>query len=115
MALTGVVKWYDKKKGFGLIIDDETKEEVFVHYTNIKSSDNFEFAKLIDNQIVTFDVREDYGKTCAMNIEASNILNDLTSISFDNNSGKGKHNNSGKVWVARNCGRDDDGTSAVYS
>ena len=125
MALTGLVKWYDNKKGFGIIIDDETKEEVFAHYTNIKSSGNFEFAKLIDNQIVTFDIHEEKGKTCARNIDASNIPNDLTNISFYNNSGKGKdnnsgkgggkYNNSGKVWGTTNRGRDECVTYGEYS
>ena len=31
---TGKVKWFDPKKGFGFVVNDEGKD-VFVHYTSI--------------------------------------------------------------------------------
>ncbi len=33
--MTGTVKFFDDKKGYGFIIDDESKKEIFVHYTGI--------------------------------------------------------------------------------
>ena len=33
---TGVVKWFDEKKGFGFIQPPEGEHDVFVHYTVIK-------------------------------------------------------------------------------
>ncbi|PSR05691.1 MAG: cold-shock protein [Bacteroidetes bacterium SW_10_40_5] len=32
---TGTVKFFNDKKGFGFIIDDESKEEYFVHATGL--------------------------------------------------------------------------------
>lgn len=43
----GVVKFFNNEKGFGFIIDEESKEDVFVHKTglvdNIQEDDTVEF------------------------------------------------------------------------
>jgi len=43
----GTVKFFDESKGFGFIIDDESKTEYFVHVTGlideIKEGDSVEF------------------------------------------------------------------------
>ncbi|AEM68531.1 cold-shock protein [Mycoplasma putrefaciens] len=36
---TGIVKWFSKEKGFGFIISDSDKSNVFVHYKNININD----------------------------------------------------------------------------
>jgi ATP-dependent RNA helicase RhlE len=54
--MTGTVKWYDEKKGYGFIISDRTGEDVFLHstallskeYLNIATGDRFTFQ--IQNQ-----------------------------------------------------------------
>lgn len=33
----GTVKWFNQKKGFGFIVDNETKKDTFVHITDIIS------------------------------------------------------------------------------
>jgi cold shock protein len=38
MSETGVVKWFDGKKGYGFIIRDESKTDVFFHSTDLKKS-----------------------------------------------------------------------------
>ncbi|GAA4828633.1 cold shock domain-containing protein [Algivirga pacifica] len=44
---TGTVKFFNESKGFGFIIDSETKEEYFVHVTglvdNVQEGDTVKF------------------------------------------------------------------------
>ena len=64
----GTTKWFDSKKGFGFIVDDETGMDIFVHYSGIVSDG---FKKLDDGQRVLFDiVNTDKGKQ-AVNVTAS--------------------------------------------
>ena len=50
----GKVKWFDGKKGFGFI-EQEDGNDVFVHYSNISGSG---FKTLEDGDAVEFDVVE---------------------------------------------------------
>ena len=50
---TGVVKWFDAKKGFGFIVSPEVDGDIFVHYTKIEMEG---FRKLEPGEQVTFDV-----------------------------------------------------------
>ncbi len=54
MAMKGTVKWFDVKKGFGFI-QQENGSDVFVHYSNI-SGDGFKV--LEDGESVEFEVVE---------------------------------------------------------
>ncbi len=49
--LTGKVKWFDPRKGFGFIESDETNEDVFVHYLEIQVEG---FKLLNEGQTVEF-------------------------------------------------------------
>ncbi len=53
--MNGTVKWFNDTKGFGFL-QAETGEEVFVHFSAIKSDG---FRSLKDGQKVTFDVVDD--------------------------------------------------------
>jgi CspA family cold shock protein len=35
MQLSGIIKFYKSTNGYGFIIDDQTKEEVFVHFSGL--------------------------------------------------------------------------------
>ncbi len=50
---TGKVKFFNESRGFGFIIDEETKEEIFVHVTEIKNAKS-----LNEDDNVTFDVKD---------------------------------------------------------
>ncbi len=36
MKRTGTVAWFNERKGFGFVRDDESREDVFVHYEVIE-------------------------------------------------------------------------------
>ena len=54
MAIKGTVKWFDVKKGFGFI-QQEDGNDVFVHYSNISGNG---FKVLEDGESVEFEVVE---------------------------------------------------------
>jgi len=49
----GTVKWFNAQKGFGFITNNETGEDVFVHFSGIAVDG---FKTLEENQNVTFDI-----------------------------------------------------------
>ena len=51
---SGIVKWFDDKKGYGFITGDDTGKEYFVHYSGIISEAKFK--KLKDGDVNTGDV-----------------------------------------------------------
>jgi CspA family cold shock protein len=53
MRLTGKVKWFNAKKGYGFITRDDGKGDVFVHFTAIKEEG---FRTLEEGQKVEFEV-----------------------------------------------------------
>ncbi len=50
--LSGTVKWFDPKKGYGFIIGDEG-QDVFVHYTSIAGEG---FRTLKDGEVVSYEL-----------------------------------------------------------
>lgn len=51
---TGKVKWFNEKKGFGFISQDDG-DDIFVHFSEIQSDG---FKTLAENQEVSFDIKE---------------------------------------------------------
>lgn len=60
--MEGKIKWYDYKKGFGIIIDNNNNE-YFLHKSNIKKSPKI----IIENDFVKFNKSILNNKTCATN------------------------------------------------
>jgi CspA family cold shock protein len=52
--LTGTVKWFDSKKGYGFITADNG-QDVFVHYTGISGTG---FRTLEEGERVSFSITE---------------------------------------------------------
>ncbi|MCS3649095.1 CspA family cold shock protein [Salinibacter ruber] len=53
---TSTVKWFDAKKGYGFIHHPDDGEDVFVHYSNIQSDDDFKTLK--SDQHVRFEMND---------------------------------------------------------
>lgn len=47
----GTVKFYNEEKGFGFIVDDESRNDVFVHATGLKE-------KIRQDDRVSFEITE---------------------------------------------------------
>lgn len=61
----GTVKWFNSTKGFGFITNDDTNEEVFVHFSGLAMDG---YKTLEDGQSVTFDVTEGQRGLQAVNV-----------------------------------------------
>ncbi len=61
----GTVKWFNATKGYGFITNDETGEEVFVHFSGIVADG---YKTLEDGQKVTFDMAEGNRGMQAVNV-----------------------------------------------
>ncbi len=60
----GTVKFFNESKGFGFIIDEETKKEVFVHVWGLVD-------KVKENDEVEFEVEEGRKGPNAVNVKLS--------------------------------------------
>lgn len=61
---TGIVKWFNEKKGFGFIASDEG-QDVFVHFSAIQGDG---FKTLQEGQRVNFDIKQGQKGAAADNV-----------------------------------------------
>ena len=59
---TGKVKFYNEKKGFGFVIDDETQKDIFVHASGLVD-------KIKEDDLVNFDIVDDERGKKAINVK----------------------------------------------
>ena len=62
------VKWFNSSKGYVFITNDETGEEVFVHFSGIMTDG---YKSLEDGQRVTFDTTQGNRGIQAVNVYAA--------------------------------------------
>ena len=63
---SGKVKWFNTKKGYGFISDDETKRDIFLHISALEES---KLRVLKEEQKLIYDIKEDKDKLQAINIK----------------------------------------------
>lgn len=98
---TGTVKWFNRTKGFGFIVDDADSRDVFVHHTSINSN-GYRF--LNEGERVQFEHSGEGDRRAATNVVGEDG-NPLPRGEFgDNTGGAGGANNMGSAGGANNMG-----------
>ena len=63
---SGKVKWFNEKKGYGFITDDETQKDIFLH---VSALENSKLRVLKEEQNIVYDIKEEKDKLQAINIK----------------------------------------------
>ena len=67
---SGKVKWFNAKKGYGFITDDETQKDIFLHVSALEKS---KLRVLKEEQSIVYDIKEEKDKLQAINIKKKYI------------------------------------------
>ncbi len=63
---SGKIKWFNSKKGYGFIKDDETQKDIFLHVSALEES---KLRILKEDQKIFYDIKEEKNKLQAINIK----------------------------------------------
>jgi len=63
--MTGIVVFFDKKKGWGFVKPDDSDKDIFVHYAHIQMEG---FKTLEQDQTVKFELGQNDKGVCATNV-----------------------------------------------
>jgi len=66
----GKIKFYELERGYGAVIDDETGRKITVYANDIVAKEDKE--KLIEGQIVEFDIENNRNNDRAVNVRVIN-------------------------------------------
>ncbi len=58
---TGIIKFFNEKKGYGFIVDDKSEKDVFVHHTGLVDI-------VTNNDKVSYEISEDERGKKAINV-----------------------------------------------
>ena len=62
IEVSGSIKWFDAGKGFGFIVEDDSKQEIFVHHSGL-------IDKIRENDLVSYEVTEGRKGLNAVNVK----------------------------------------------
>ena len=63
---SGKIKWFNTKKGYGFITDDESKKDIFLHVSALEES---KLRVLKEDQKIEFEIKKDKEKLQAINLK----------------------------------------------
>ncbi len=63
---TGKVKWFNSKKGYGFITQDETEKDIFLHVSALEDS---KLRILKEEQRLEFEIKEESNKLKAIKLK----------------------------------------------
>ncbi|PPR49519.1 MAG: Cold shock-like protein CspJ [Alphaproteobacteria bacterium MarineAlpha6_Bin1] len=63
---TGKIKWFNPKKGYGFIDQDDDDKDMFIHITALQKAN---ISGLNEGDKISFDVEDENGKASAVNIK----------------------------------------------
>jgi cold shock protein len=66
MMPSGKIKWFNSKKGYGFITEDDTNKDIFLHVSALEES---KLRVLKEEQKIEFDIKEEKNKLQAINIK----------------------------------------------
>ena len=62
----GKVKWFNSKKGYGFITDEETEKDIFLHVSALEES---KLKNLKEDQKIKFEIKEENNKLQAIDLK----------------------------------------------
>ena len=68
---SGKIKWFNAKKGYGFITDDESKKDIFLHVSALEES---KLRVLKEEQTIFYDIKKEKDKLQAINIKKNKQL-----------------------------------------
>jgi len=66
MSSTGKIKWFNPKKGYGFVDQDDDDKDMFIHITALQKAN---ISGLNEGDKISYDVEEENGKASAVNIK----------------------------------------------
>jgi len=65
-SLTGKVKWFNPKKGYGFVDQDDDEKDMFLHITALQKAN---ISVLNEGDKISYDVEDEDGRQSAVNIK----------------------------------------------
>ena len=63
---TGKVKWFNPKKGYGFVDQDDDEKDIFLHITALQKAN---ISVLNEGDKISYDVEEENGRQSAVNLK----------------------------------------------
>jgi CspA family cold shock protein len=64
--INGKIKWFNPKKGYGFIQNDEEEKDIFLHVSALEQAG---IDTLQEGEAVSYEIGENRGKNTAINIK----------------------------------------------